>query len=281
MSAIDSGDGEQMHLSAQQGSGSIRLDFDGALAILNLTRPGGNRISFAMRTDLLAAVRRVADSDARCLLVAAEGPDFCLGGDVREWVDVPVHQLRPRIEVLAEALDGIDGLDIPTLAAVQGRCAGGGFEIALSCDMIIAARSAQFSCPEAQLGITTLQGGMLQLDARLGRARAAELVFLAEPASAEQLCAWNLVTRVVDDNSLVKAARDVADRLASGPTRAHAATKQLWRIQSRQGGLAAHRALYDVSMPVFETRDAKAGVAAAAKAAEEGRPFPDVEFEGC
>jgi enoyl-CoA hydratase/carnithine racemase len=93
----------------------------------------------------------------------------------------------------------------------------------MTCDMIVAGRSAWFSCPEAGLGILTLQGGMLQLADRLGTARAAELVFLAEPVSAEQLCAWNVANRVVDDAALEQAGRDLAVRLATGardgPTR--------------------------------------------------------------
>jgi enoyl-CoA hydratase/carnithine racemase len=81
---------------------------------------------------------------------------------------------------------------------------------------------------------------MLQLADRLGPARAAELVFLSEPVSAEQMCAWNVVNRVVDDGSLEEAARD----LATGPTRAFATTKALWRLQAEAGARAALRPLY-------------------------------------
>ena len=123
------------------------------------------------------AVRQVAESGARALLVRGEGPDFCLGGDVREWAGVPASELRPKIEVFAEALELLRQLEIPTLAAIQGGCVGGGFELALTCDMIVAGRSAWFSCPEAGLGILTLQGGMLQLADRLGPARAASWCF--------------------------------------------------------------------------------------------------------
>jgi enoyl-CoA hydratase/carnithine racemase len=258
-----------------------RLELEGPLAVVSLARSGGNRISFAMRNELLTAISRVTDSDARALLIRADGPDFCLGGDVREWSGVPAEVLRPKIEVLATALDQLRRLDIPTVAAVQGSCVGGGFEIALTCDMIIAARSARFSSPEAQLGITTLQGGMLDLASRLGRTRAAELVFLSTPTSADQMCAWNVVNTVVDDDdALDHAARDVASTLAAGPTRAYAATKALWRLQTQAGDSAARAALYDTSMPVFETRDARVAVEVAAEAVSAGRPFPKVEFEG-
>ena len=79
---------------------------------------------------------------------------------------------------------------------------GGGFELALSCDMILASRSAHFAFPEARLGIMTLQGGMLQLAERVGRSKAIELVLLSEPITAEQMALWNVVNRVVEDGEL-------------------------------------------------------------------------------
>jgi enoyl-CoA hydratase/carnithine racemase len=154
-----------------------------------------------------------------------------------------------------------------------------GCELALTCDMIIAGRSAPFSCPEARLGILTLQGGMLQLADRLGPARAAERVFLSEPVSADQLWEWNTVNRVVDDAELDQAARDMAMLLATGPTRAYAATKALWRLQAQAGTRAARTQLYERSMPLFDTRDAKAALKAAAGAVDAGRQFPRMIFE--
>ena len=115
---------------------------------------------------------------------------------------------------------------------------------------------------------------------RIGRSRAAELVFLCERISAAQLCAWNVINRVVDDATLEQVARDLAMRLAAGPTLAYAATKALWRIQAESGERAAREVLYDRSMPLFETQDAKAALKVAAQALEAGRPRPKMTFEG-
>jgi hypothetical protein len=115
------------------------------------------------------------------VLVRAEGADFCLGGDVREWPGIPAHELRPRIEVFAKALERLEALKIPSVAAVHGGCMGGGFELALSCDFIVAASSARFAFPEARVGIMTLQGGVMQLAERIGRTKAIEAVMLSEP----------------------------------------------------------------------------------------------------
>jgi enoyl-CoA hydratase/carnithine racemase len=121
--------------------------------------------------------------------------------------------------VFAEALDHLERLPIPTIAAVQGGCMGGGFELALSCDLILAARSARFAFPEARVGIVTLQGGMMQIAERVGRAKAAEIVFLSEPATAEQMRQWNVVNWVVDDAEFESQAAALATRLAEGPTK--------------------------------------------------------------
>src|SRR5271156_3104786 len=113
---------------------------------------------------------------------------------------LPAATLRPKVEVYAKALDRLERLPIPTIAAVQGGCMGGGFELALSCDLIVAARSASFVFPEARLGILTLQGGVMQLAERIGRAKAIEVALLSEPIAAEQMAAWNVVNRFVDDH---------------------------------------------------------------------------------
>jgi enoyl-CoA hydratase/carnithine racemase len=256
------------------------LDIGGPVATLSLDHPEGNRINFDMRVELREAVQRVEKSPARALLVRGEGDDFCLGGDVRDWPGVPTEVLRPKIQVFAEALDHLGRLSIPTIAAVQGGCMGGGFELALSCDLIVATRSARFAFPEARLGIVTLQGGMMQIAERVGRAKAAEIVFLSEPVTAEQMRQWNVVNRVMEDTDLDSQAAALATRLADGPTLAFAATKALWRMQAEQGVKAAKAKLYDVSMPLFETEDARTALRNAAEAINAGKPFPTTTFAG-
>src|ERR1700761_9665283 len=113
----------------------INLEFDDAIATVTLDHPGGNRINFQMREEILQALERVSASDARALIVRGNGTDFCLGGDIRDWPGMSAADLRPRIEVFAKAIDLLEGLAIPTIAVVQGGCMGGGFELALGCDL--------------------------------------------------------------------------------------------------------------------------------------------------
>ena len=258
----------------------IRLDLSTRTAVVTLSHPVGNRINFEMRGELLDAFEQVAASDARVLVIRGEGDDFCLGGDVRDWPGVPAETLRPRVEVFARALDRLEQLDIPTIAAVQGNCMGGGFELALSCDMILASRSAQFAFPEARLGIMTLQGGMLQLAERIGRSKAIELVFLSEPIAAEQMALWNVVNRVVEDGELDQETNLLTERLAAGPPRAYAATKAIMRKWSLDGVKSAKAALYDASMPLFDTDDVQRALVSATEAVNAGKPFPKMTFTG-
>jgi len=254
------------------------LAIGGSIATISLDHPKGNRINFAMREELLATIRQVADSDTRVLMIRAEGDDFCLGGDVRDWPGIPARELRPKIETFAEALNQLEGLSIPTVAAVQGRCMGGGLELILSCDLVVAGQSAVFSCPEALLGIVTLQGGVIQLAERIGHARALEFAFLSDPYSAHEMARLNLINRVIPNEQLEDASRVLVDRLASGPPAAYATTKLLMRSWAA-GGIAAVRSiLYDVSMPLFETEEVQSVLQGAAAAAKEGRPFPKHEF---
>ena len=150
----------------------------------------------------------------------------------------------------------------------------------MSCDLILAARSARFAFPEARLGIVTLQGGMMQIAERVGRAKVAEIVFFSEPATAEQMQQWNVVNRVVDDADLESQAAALANRLSEGPTKAFAATKVLWRVQAKEGVKVAKAKLYDVSMPLFETEDARTALRNAAEAINAGKPFPKATFAG-
>jgi len=258
----------------------IRVLFRDPVAYVTLDHPDGNRINFDMRVELNDAFEQVGASAARVLVVSAEGPDFSLGGDIRDWPGIPAAALRPRVEVFAKALERLERLDIPTLAAVQGNCMGGGFELALSCDMIVAARNARFVFPEARLGLLTLQGGMMQIAERVGRTKAAELVFLSEPITAELMAQWNVVSRVVDDGDLKTGVEVLAARLAAGPPRAYAATKKLLRIWSEEGQKSARAMLYDISMPLFDTQDVQTALRNAAAAANAGKAFPEASFTG-
>ncbi len=245
----------------------VKLSIDDAIATVTLDNPGGNRINFKMRTEVLDAFEQVAASQARVLLVKGAGDDFCLGGDAGEWIGIPSGELRPKIEVFAKAIDALGDLTIPTIAVVQGGCMGGGFELALGCDLILAADNARFEFPEATLGIMTLQGGVYLLAERIGRTKAIELVMLSTMIDADKMRDWNVVSQIVERSKLEAASVELSRRFATGPANAFAGTKELLKIWTNQGPAAARGALYDITMPLFDHPNVQQALARAANAA--------------
>jgi enoyl-CoA hydratase/carnithine racemase len=261
-----------------------RFHAKGAAVVLSGRRsfstiPKGNQINFMMREELFDAFERIAASTARAVVMSEEGGDFCAGGDIREWPGIPADALRPRIEVFADAVDRLERVPIPTIAAVQGARQGGGFELALGCDLIIASRSARFAFPEPRLGILKLQGGVVRLAARIGRSKAIELAFLCEPVSADRMAAWNVVHQVVADEDLCREAHAFATRLAAGLPGAYASAKLLLDVWSREGRGGARAARYSISMPLFDTSDVKTALRNAAEAVEIGKPPPKIALQ--
>jgi enoyl-CoA hydratase/carnithine racemase len=171
-------------------------------------------------------------------------------------------------------------LPLPVIAAVQGLCFGGGFELALRADVIFAAESARFGHPEQTIAIVTLLGGIYRVAERAGRSRAAEWALTSEQVPAAVMAAASVVNRVVPDESLVPEATAFARKLAQGPTRAYAAHKTLLRAWAVGGVAAADEVMFDIAMPLFETEDAKTGLPLAVNALRAGRSRPALEYQG-
>lgn len=132
---------------------------DDRLATLVLQNPPQNRLDKPLVEELAEALAAIASSDARAVLLRADGPDFSFGGDIMDWPDMNVRELRALFERYMNVFNEFERLPIPVVA-VQGLCAGGGFELALRADVIFAAQSARFGHPEQTLGLVTLLGGI-------------------------------------------------------------------------------------------------------------------------
>lgn len=250
------------------------------LATLTLTNPPQNRITPAMVGDLAAALDAVMLGGARALLVRADGPDFCFGGDIQLWPQMAERDMRAMLERHLAVFNRFERLAIPTVAAVQGLCFGGGLELAVRADVIFAAQSARFGHPEQSLGIVTLLGGAYRVAERAGRAKAMEWALTSEQVPAAEMERHGVVNRVVEDALLIQDATAFARRLASGPTLAHAAHKALLRTWAVGGLAAADEALLDVAMPLFRSEDVAAAVPLAVAAFKAGKPRPAFPFAG-
>ena len=144
--------------------------------------------------------------------------------------------------------------------AAHGLCLTWAFELALACDILLAARSASFGLVEKVIGLTPAMGGTQRLAERAGTGRARELVFEGRPFSASELERWNVVNRIFEDDRFDHAARDYALRLAEGPTLAFAATKQVLRDYLEGGVELANDRVPRVAGDLFATEDLQRAV---------------------
>jgi 2-(1,2-epoxy-1,2-dihydrophenyl)acetyl-CoA isomerase len=193
---------------------------------LTLNRPERlNALNAALTQALSAAIAgAAADPECRAILITGAGRGFCSGADLADRAVKP-GAARPD---LGQSLDkglnplirAIRNLPKPVVCAVNGPAAGAGANLALACDIVIAAKSAQFLQAFARIGLIPDAGGTFILPRLIGDARARALMMLAEPLGAEDAEAAGMIYRAVDDEDLMGEARIVAERLAGGATRA-------------------------------------------------------------
>lgn len=213
---------------------TLTTALEGGVFTLTLNRPERlNAFTQAMHAELAAALGEAVARGSRALLLTGAGRGFCAGQDLderRELADpaTPAPDLadglRRRLNPLILAMRA---LPFPTIAAVNGAAAGAGAAFALSCDLVLAARSASFLMAFARIGLGPDAGSSFFLAHLVGRARAAAMLLLAEPVPAAQAEAWGLIHRMVEDAQLLDEAGALARRLAAGPTASFRASRQL------------------------------------------------------
>jgi enoyl-CoA hydratase/carnithine racemase len=232
---------------------------DGDVGEIVIADPPLNLFSLELSRDLAGATAEAGGSAARAVLVRAEGDNFSAGANVEIFLGRDEAAARQLIEEFMPAIRRFAEIEVPTIAAVQGLCLAAGLEVALSCDLIWAAEGAQLGLVEGVIGATPFGGGTQRLVARAGPGRAAEAVFSARTYPAETMLDWGVVNRVVAPEDLTEKARAFAQRLAAGPTRAHAATKRMIRLAVDEGVEAADAALGEVGAAVMASDDLQNG----------------------
>ena len=205
----------------------------GAVRTLTLNRPQAlNAFTQAMHEALRGALEAAAaDAAVRCVVLTGAGRGFCAGQDLAD------PMVAPRADGDADIGDAIEryykplalrirSMPVPVVAAVNGVAAGAGANLALGCDLVVAARSASFLQAFAKIGLLPDCGGCWLLPRLVGRARALGLAMLADKLPAEEAERIGLIWKCVDDAALAEAARALAERLAGMPSAALAATRE-------------------------------------------------------
>jgi enoyl-CoA hydratase/carnithine racemase len=239
----------------------VKLETRGAVAIAWLDRPPANSLA----PEAIAALRRAweqveGDPLVRALVIAsANARLFCAGADIKAFATMDAAAGRALVEDTHELFRAFERSSVVTLAAVNGMALGGGCELAMACDLRVAAASARFGQPEIKLGIVPGFGATQRLPRLVGEGRALEMNLTGEPISAETAAAWGLVNRVVPDGELLDAALAWAEALAGQAPLAIAQLKRLSAHADLDAGIAAEQ---DAFATVFSSEDAREGIAA-------------------
>ena len=244
---------------------TLTVTVDGGVAELVLSRPEAlNAISTELATDLVAATDRLrADDGVRVVLLAAEGDRaFCVGADLKERNGMSDADILAQRVVFRAAFGGVLGLPQPTVAAVHGFALGGGCELALSCDIVVADESATLGLPEVSIGLVPGGGGTQLALRRLGPGRAADVVLTGRRIPAEEAAMLGLIDRLAPAGSARAAAREIAAQIArNSPVATRAAKRAL-----RNGWGLDYAAAMDVEDAAWRTAatsaDRREGIAA-------------------
>jgi enoyl-CoA hydratase/carnithine racemase len=242
-------------------TGPVRLDRQAGLAIVTFDSPPLNLFDAALSEGLQDAVADLEADRPRAVLFRAEGRVVSGGVDVSLFAALSgPDEAAATFRGLVELARRVDRLPCPTVFAAHALCLTWAFELALACDLIVAARSASFGLVEKVIGLTPAMGGTQRLAERAGSGRAKEFVMAGRPFAAEELERWNVVNRVLPDEGFDEAARTLAGELAEGPTLAHAATKQVVRDYLEGGVELANDRVSEVAGELFASQDLQAAV---------------------
>ncbi|MDH3706622.1 MAG: crotonase/enoyl-CoA hydratase family protein [Acidimicrobiia bacterium] len=234
----------------------------GRVRVLTLNRPDvRNAVNTALANELAAALEALDADDAISVgVLTGSGRGFCAGMDLKAFLTDGMPTVKGR---------GFAGIteyacDKPLVAAIEGFALAGGLEVALSCDLLVAAAGARMGIPETGVGLFAAGGALLRLPRRVPYGIAMELALTADPITAEQAAEWGLVNRVTEPGQALTVAIELAERIARNAPLALAASKKA--LLSTQGRTEAEfwQTQRDL-MGVFDTEDAKEGARAFAE----------------
>jgi enoyl-CoA hydratase len=240
--------------------GPWTLEEDGPLAVLTISKPPLNLFDRDVDQGLHDAVDQLAAEPPRGLLLRAEGKVWTGGVDVNLFAGLSPEGGAELWERGFELVHKLEDMPCPVIFAAHALCLTWGLEIALACDLLLAAESAQFGLVETRVGLTPSMGGPQRMAERAGAARAKHFVMTGGLFDAATMEQWGVVTRLYADDEFEEKSRAFARKLAEGPTKAHAATKAIVRAQKEGGARSADAITPAESGVLFASEDLKNAV---------------------
>jgi enoyl-CoA hydratase/carnithine racemase len=237
----------------------VTYEKDGAVGIVTLAKPPHNLIDDALLDGLLGAYSHAVTDGCRSILLRSSMRHFCAGADVNGFADGRRRRDQKGFE---ELIDALENVPLPTVAAVHGAALGGGFELALACDMTVAADTATFGMAEVSLGLIPLLGGVQRVVQRAGPARAKEMAMFGRRHDPVALERWGIINLVVAEAELPTASMSWARQLAAGPTIALRGIKALANLSARHGIAGADARQNEMNNRMWASNDQKRGLAA-------------------
>src|SRR6476619_7434289 len=225
---------------------TLQLEMRSSVGLLTLNRPDRlNALTVQVADEFKAAVAEAIERGARAIVITGAGRAFSAGGDLREMQEIAKKDGRVEaffdepLRVLNEAILLIRQTPVPFIAAVNGVASGGGCNLALACDLVIAAESAKFNQAFIKIGLVPDCGGTFMLPRLVGWKRAAELMFTGDLITAQRAAEMGMINSVATDGELMSQVMAMAEKLANAPTAAIGRIKQLidasaandWRSQ--------------------------------------------------
>lgn len=229
----------------------------GVVTRIRLSNPPLNLVSTEVTAAMQEALAQIeTDSSVRAVVLSGSGNRaFCAGSDVKEFPSLRGRVGEGKLEAENAMYDRLANLRVPTIAAIEGDALGGGLELALCCDLRVAAATARFGMPEARLGVIPGSGGMVRLPRLIGLARAKELILLGELIDADTALGFGLVNRVVANGQAETSAADLAAILAQRGPLAISEAKRLLDTTLDYSIEQAKVAELEASERVFDSED--------------------------
>ena len=213
---------------------TIQFEMLGPICLLTLNRPDRlNALTVQVAKEFNGAVSEAIESGARVIVLTGAGRAFCAGGDLREMQEIAGREGRVEaffdepLRILNESILLIRQTPVPFIAAVNGVASGGGCNLALACDLVIAAESAKFNQAFVKIGLVPDCGGTFMLPRLVGLKRATQLMFTGDLVTAAQAAEMGMINSVAPDGELMSQVMAMAEKLAQAPTAAIGQIKKL------------------------------------------------------